>query len=94
MLISQKDAEDKWCPFGRAQTIAEIPGVGVAMAGVNLGKLKGEGTRCMGDACMQWRWAGWRIKTFDTVAPDPDDENKIGPRLGYCGLAGKPFGAA
>lgn len=33
---------------------------------------------CIGSRCAQWRWAEWA------------DTEPHQPRLGYCGLAGKP----
>lgn len=66
------------------------------MTAVNRGKEAGKGTNCVANACMVWRWAGWKIADGDhtPIAPNPLEEDKIGPRLGYCGLAGKPYGAA
>lgn len=50
-------------------------------------------TRCIASACMAWRWAGWEQQAHGTIAPAPLPADRTGPRLGYCGLAGKPWGA-
>lgn len=93
MLLSADEAENVWCPFGRALMTAsnETRGI-VAMAAVNRGTDSDKGTNCLANACMAWRWAGWETD-FGTVAPAPPDDAKTGPRLGYCGLAGKPYRA-
>jgi hypothetical protein len=87
MLLSNDDAAKVWCPFGR---VLDRP-TGGGSAGVN--RMGGVGTNCIGSACMAWRWAGWRLVENGPIGPGPEDGDKVGPRLGYCGLAGKPYGA-
>lgn len=92
MMVEADRAREVWCPFGR---VSDQPdGVGGAAAAINRqGKL---GTNCLANACMAWRWAGWRIDKkgeAGVVLPNPEQNDRVGPRLGYCGLAGKPYGA-
>lgn len=91
MMVEADRAREVWCPFGR---VSDQPdGVGGAAAAINRqGKL---GTNCLANACMAWRWAGWRIREgeMSPILPNPDVDNRVGARLGYCGLAGKPDGA-
>jgi hypothetical protein len=94
MLLSNDDAEGAWCPFGRQLITATDPEKGtVAMTAVNRGQEPSKGTNCVANACMAWRWAGWRLVEGGPIGPGPEDGDKVGPRLGYCGLAGKPYGA-
>lgn len=94
MLLSHDDATERWCPYGRAMVTARDDHTGkiTALAAVNRGgKDPEKGTNCIGNVCMVWRWGGWPTE-FGTYAQAPAAENRTGPRLGYCGLAGKPFG--
>jgi hypothetical protein len=80
MLLSEDEAKRKWCPFGRGMVeVRTVHGEPVSASSANRTVQGVPTVGCIGTACMAWHWAGWRIKTFDTVAPNPDD---------------KPFGAA
>ena len=88
MLLSKEGAEGKWCPFGR---VAHQPGLLTPEGITSVNRMGQMGTNCLANACMCWRWAGWGTE-FGTYAQNPIESEKHGPRLGYCGLAGKPFG--
>lgn len=93
MLISKEDAATRWCPFVRSPQAAPVGSRLELVGGCNTqdNGSRPDRTSCIASGCMAWRWAGWRTKTFGTIAPLPSEDNKDGPRLGYCGLAGKPF---
>jgi len=49
---------------------------------------------CIGSKCMAWRWAGWEEQPTRLIKPTPHQPHDIDEaRLGFCGLAGKPYGA-
>jgi hypothetical protein len=97
MLLSREEAEEVWCPFGRQLISARNVDAGTitAMTAVNRGSERSTGTNCVANACMAWRWAGWMLGPNGTppIGPRPLPEDQKGPRLGYCGLAGTPYGA-
>lgn len=57
------------------------------------GSPQGEFYYCHGSVCAHWRWAGWQNKATHHIDPNPLPQNKVGERVGFCGLAGKPFEA-
>ena len=89
--VSEAQARQGWCPFGRTLAKAEKD-YALALAACNLGPDK-QGTLCLASNCMAWRWAGWDMPDLGTIAPAPRQQDRTGERLGYCGLAGKPWGA-
>lgn len=101
MLLSEAEAQTRWCPHIRVARNEPLdqtrnidePGNSVIVAGCNsdaLGRTRiPVACRCIASGCMAWRWAGWET-TFDTVAPAPRPMDRVGPRLGFCGLAGTP----
>jgi hypothetical protein len=95
MLLSDGETKNRWCPFGRGlvEVRHSVGGAPVQISSCNRSAKGTPTVACIGSTCMAWRWAGWRIRNYDTIAPDPHDDNKVGARLGYCGLAGKPHGA-
>lgn len=85
--MTEEEAKTKWCPFARvgvrwmdsqAASLADLTAVAV-----NRGENAAEQARCLGSACMAWRWtSGW---------PLPDDPLLVSERYaGFCGLAGRP----
>jgi hypothetical protein len=71
MLLTEKEAAMRWCPFTR--TYAE-PGhleVGAIATAVNRGPTY-DPCRCLGSGCMAWRWS--------------DADSAFG-KVGECGLA-------
>lgn len=98
MLLSEADARERWCPFARVtrrenlDPYVQTGGVGLAH-GTNrdaLGRVENPAScRCYASGCMAWRWAGW--ETFlGTVAQKADEPDRIGLRLGFCGLSSSP----
>lgn len=88
MLIDSKTCAQKWCPFTHVVSHSGTP------AGNRMNRDDGSaprGSSCMGESCMAWRWAGWRT-SIGTIAPEPAESDRVGERLGYCGLASKPYG--
>jgi hypothetical protein len=67
MLVTEKEAAEKWCHQTFSNTSA----------------------KCIGPACMAWRWAGsiphvcTKCGTEETAWEDQPELRK-----GYCGLAG------
>lgn len=86
MMMTEKEAAEKWCPDARA--IVPNPNTNIATVAFNriMTVFGGECVvdanphfcRCIGSACTAWRW-GPRCVT------DGDE-----PGRGYCGRAGKP----
>ncbi len=83
--MTEQEAKTKWCPFAR---------VGSEQSG--LGSLNREAkyndavahARCIGSACMAWRWTERRTPAGQN--PAGGSFNAYGEDRGYCGLAGKP----
>lgn len=68
--MTEEEAKTKWCPYVSTD---------------NRGPYRQNDTymRCIGSACMAWRWNGHRTD-YDA------DVNATYPAVGFCGLAGKP----
>lgn len=108
--MTEKEALTKWCPKARVAIMLETNGkIALSTTGNRLAlsdaiqlkgatdKLNPESARCIGSACMAWRW--------DDV-PNPEYERQSqsmlsygGSRVpmtlksetdGHCGLAGRP----
>lgn len=71
--MTEEEAKLKWCPMVR---------VPLAFAGTAMANDRSE--RCIGSACMMWRWYSneMMMPYLNTVVTQA--------RRGYCGLAGKP----
>lgn len=76
MLLTEEEAKTKWCPEVRTGVHAGASAVAVNRSYVDVT----EETRCIGSACMAWRWEYTR------------PENAVaGERWrGWCGKAGPP----
>lgn len=99
--MTEDEAKMKWCPFARVVTADEDGGV---FPPANRAAIRREGevswnenpehARCIGSACMAWRWdETWTSQTEEGHGGDlvVRLKRKPGePRLGYCGLAGVP----
>lgn len=81
MLVSEKQAKEKWCPFVRySLTVDGVPvpaafnRAGVLSTGAedSGGSLNPPDCHCIASECMMWRW-------------------ESGQMLGYCGLSGKGY---
>lgn len=95
MLVTQKEANSRWCPFGRQPHYMTYPistGLGggsatIAMTAVNR-QPSGDVPSCLGSVCMAWRWEKEKsLRELDMVSGEVMDEE---PRRGYCGAFGKP----
>lgn len=81
MIVTEKEAESKWCPHG---FLASEEGSGFTGSG-NLYYSQTKGglhpmAKCLGSRCMAWRWA---------VSPAEARERAEPPETatGFCGLA-------
>lgn len=92
MLTSEADAKGKWCPFSRKLVTLNHLTADMPMAISSAGRANDDRpiTACLGSVCAAWRWQGWKRKGHTLIAQNPDEEERDGPRLGYCGLAGEP----
>mgnify|MGYP000181417732 CR=1 FL=1 len=69
--MTEDEAKTKWCPHVRVETgHIEGPAVNRSDSDWPMG-------RCIGSACMAWRWDAEKCR-----------QGQI--NHGYCGLAGKP----
>lgn len=82
MIVTEKEAAEKWCPHARV-VLAYVKS-NEASAGHNRIYCDDRGnvaaaltpnSFCIGSRCMAWRWSN----------DEPIDDDR-----GYCGLAGKP----
>jgi hypothetical protein len=57
--VTEQDAKTKWCPFARVPLSDAHDFGATAMAAVNRSDFSDtpEYPRCIGSACMAWRWA-------------------------------------
>jgi len=74
MLLTEEQAQQKWCPFATTTAVSIAAPGGKTTSGIydTRGKSKGF-TSCLASDCMAWRW----------VNPNTSP-------LGFCGLAGMP----
>ena len=76
--MTKDEAKTKWCPHGAGVIeLARVTERGVESVDGQKSK-----ARCIGSACMAWRWSIVGTGPFFDDAPSKTD--------GYCGLAGKP----
>lgn len=89
MIVTEKEAAEKWCPHARVTEAGS--GDGSSWNRLNSEPaLDIHGTRCIGSACMSWRW-------IRTLVNDPaGGPNKIESTktYGMCGLSGPPLDGA
>ena len=98
--MTEDEAKTKWCPASRAAN--KNNDADVSIGGMN--RWRGEehlpkGTRCIGSACMWWRWDDVPNPDYD---PHQHGISGIWPPLrmppmtiksdtdGHCGVAGRP----
>lgn len=78
MLLSEREAKQRWCPFVRYTSVRG--------SGINRWTDAGDenfnpnATRCLGSECMAWRWV-------EQPGPQPPNAPERDSR-GWCGLAG------
>jgi hypothetical protein len=90
-MLSEDEAKQYWCPFTRVAVDGREYMEGVASANRDTGIETQKHTLCIGSQCMAWRWAGWLNRISQMVAQAPAPEDRVGERLGFCGLAGRPL---
>lgn len=74
---TEKEAKQKWCPAARAVEMDEY--ADEPIEGFPVGNRSSQGhmhpmTRCMGSACMWWRWQSFARETIVTYNLTPDQE--------------------
>lgn len=75
MILTEEEAKAKWCPEARMLPNAPGYGAGNRFADDPHPIFMAE-TRCIGSACMAWRWLA-EARGFSST-------------LGFCGKAGTP----
>lgn len=97
MLLTEKEAAEKWCPHARCDADGGLPA-----ASNRSDYTTDDGpqfARCFGSRCTQWRWAPMiapMAPRRHPLAPAYEYDVPTSPapapieRAGYCGLAGKP----
>lgn len=76
MLLSEKEAKTKWCPYAMSAVRRYADSVTVVNRRIGSGKPDVD-CLCITTDCMAWR----------VVSVQKDNETV---KMGYCGLAGKP----
>jgi hypothetical protein len=91
---TEDEARGKWCPFARSVAPVDYgyrDRVGnpiLQAAPHNRDNPNGSIPACIASSCMAWRWESEKpLKDIDLVNSEVVE---IKPRLGYCGLCGKP----
>lgn len=103
MLATEKEAREKWCPFARALdgSPGNAAGVGACVAAVNRGvrAQDQQALRCIGSACMAWRWGQDRFRTFilcddEAATIEPDRPPSVHADWEWCpaNTLGEPAG--
>lgn len=108
--MTEEEAKTKWCPFARVLVESAEEETASPVAGANRLETRGSGEpdlewktpRCIGSACMAWRWtergrvealapgAGrYRMYARENDVPLGYQKRPV-PDEGYCGLAGSP----
>ena len=92
-MYTEDEAKKKWCPHSRVLgTLVQpaapgAPDYTVAAGAQNRGyAMDGplEKCRCIGSACMAWRW----VRALDPTLPI--DHAPMKTEYGFCGLSGAP----
>lgn len=89
--MTEDDAQTKWCAFARVVSVIRPGTEGVlpvcgnrisldpAVMAKSGEPLNPPSARCIASACMAWRWV-----------PVTALNRRVGPKHGFCGLAGRP----
>ena len=100
--MTEDEAKTKWCPHTRLASNSSEGAryLGNATVTVQMNptveRVVAHTAKCIGSACMAWRWEWVHDGTFDTTLSGPTLE--IAQRVpnfkpsteGFCGLAGRP----
>lgn len=90
-MMTEEEAKGKWCPFAR-YAMREEPAANRWKQSEGADEphaLNPVPCRCIGSACMAWRWSAGA--TFDAKRGffvQDLGEHGVGHARGYCGLAG------
>ncbi len=95
--MTEEQAKTKWCPFARifpagdfwqSSNGRDMTVLQASLAEGDLGNL----SRCIGSACMAWRWEelGGFERLLDRNTPQVWVKSGNSTTDGHCGLAGKP----
>lgn len=92
MLLTEKEAQARWCPYGRQVALMgstkDKDGTIVGMPVSFNRQPNGDVPSCLGSLCMAWRWARPnKVREIDLTTGELIDD---GPRKGYCGAFGRP----
>jgi hypothetical protein len=88
MLLTEDQAKQRWCPHARSVGYLNTSNTNTAIAGYNRDHPSGQIPACIASSCMAWRFnEPKQVRDLDLVTGDVVAEK---PRLGYCGLSGKP----
>jgi hypothetical protein len=97
-MMTEQQATARWCPFARVARIESTThgaSPAVIVGGTNrdaLGKSPNPvgSCRCIGSACMAWRWAFNVEDKLDTKGRRTGRQLAEKTDEGYCGLSGRP----
>ncbi len=93
--MTEEEAKTKWCPMLQVSAAAGVMGT-VSNRSNAFDDHSNRQGRCIGSACMAWRWdlADFedRIERYEDAANigGITDRGPVPECFGYCGLAGKP----
>jgi hypothetical protein len=90
MTMTEDEAKTKWCPFARYDSGDGAPSNRwkQSLPASEPDALNPVACRCIGSACMAWRWqpAG----SMDRPTRTGPGNASVARTRGYCGLAGSP----
>ncbi len=95
--MTEDEAKTKWCPHAVAifERVKIEYGVTYREFSARTDRQVPENGRCIGSACMAWRWnfspkSQEIVDAIDASFGHPIGSTKRLAESGYCGLAGKP----
>lgn len=80
-MMTEQEAKERWCPFARVLNQKYFPAHNRIVSSMG-SEMNPRTSRCIGSACMAWRWVRTDRSTADRI--------DIDLTRGYCGLAGNP----
>ncbi len=88
-MYTEDEAKTKWCPFTRITTSGEEWHTN---RGSHTDVHERNFDRCIGSACMAWRWLTWEEDgaVWRMTGPGSAQGKRDGVHEGCCGLAGRP----
>lgn len=87
-LLSEAEAQKKWCSFARATVTLDVQATGNPLAIGSGNRFPGDKyALCIASGCMSWRW-GDQARGLNPA--NPQYRERTEPRRGFCGLAGEP----